>query len=316
MVGIIALEHPNLISHWKVGEAAGETDGNELISEAGPGFVGTFVGLPTFDATDPAPVPGGSTASLVFDGAGSWVDVLGFNGIGGSNARTVAFWFKGPASQTMNNATLVSWGTGATGQRFDTRVNANSSGIIRTEVAGSGSNGSAIIADDTWHHCAVVFDPTVGTTIGTVKFYIDGVLDTLSVTGGTEVNTSLANPVRIGASRAIANRSLTGKLDDIRIYNAALDEDEIVALFEVQGPEIIAVTEVEVLGDGSVQLTWSASPGEYALQYSFDLTEGNWIELSDSELIEAGETEGSSVDSSIAPNVGNTKVFYRFMKLD
>lgn len=195
-------------------------------------------------------------------------------------------------------------------------MNANSSGIIRTEVAGSGSNGSAIIADDTWHHCAVVFDPTVGTTIGTVKFYIDGVLDTLSVTGGTEVNTSLANPVRIGASRAIANRSLTGKLDDIRIYNAALDEDEIVALFEVQGPEIIAVTEVEVLGDGSVQLTWSASPGEYALQYSFDLTEGNWIELSDSELIEAGETEGSSVDSSIAPNVGNTKVFYRFMKLD
>ncbi|MGC6426200.1 MAG: LamG-like jellyroll fold domain-containing protein [Akkermansiaceae bacterium] len=315
-IDIIALEHPNLITHWKVGEAEGEAAGSALISEAGPAFAGTFVGNPTFDTSDPAPVPGGSTASIVFDGEGSWIDVLGYNGIGGSDARTVAFWFKGPATQTMNNATLVSWGTGATGQRFDTRVNNNSSGIIRTEVSGSGSNGTAVIADDTWHHCAVVFDPTEGTTIGTVKFYIDGVLDTLSVVGGTELNTSLANPLRIGASRALPNRSLTGKMDDIRIYNAALAEDEILALYEFQGPEIIEVTDLEVLGDGSVQLTWSASPGEYALEYSFDLEDGNWIELSDSEVIEDGETEGSSVDSSIAPNAANTKVFYRFLKID
>lgn len=315
MINTITLEHPNLISHWKVGEAEGETEGVELISEGGPALVGTLVGNPTFDTTDPAPVPGGSTASLIFNGVDSWVDVLSFNGIGGSDPRTVAFWFKGPASQLMNNATLVSWGVNSPGERFDIRINTGS-GILRTEVNGAGSNGTGVIADDTWRHCAVVFDPADGTTIGTAKFYVDGVLDPLSVVGGAEVNTSLNNNLRIGASRTLGNRLLTGKLDDIRVYNAALDESEIAALFEVQGPDTIEITDVEILGDGSAQLTWTASPGEYSLEYSFDLMAGNWLELSDNELIEPGETEGISVDSTIAPNAANTKVFYRIRRPD
>ncbi|MDB4296856.1 LamG domain-containing protein, partial [Akkermansiaceae bacterium] len=174
MVGVIVPSEPGLISHWKVGEAPGETEGTSLISESGAGFIGTFFGTPSFDTEDPAPVPGGSTASISFDGASSWVDVLNYSGIGGSESRTLAFWFKGPGSQTNANATLVGWGTGDIGMRFDTRIQGGASGIIRTEVAGSGSNGTAIIDDGGWHHCAVVLDPTIGTTIGEIQFYIDG----------------------------------------------------------------------------------------------------------------------------------------------
>lgn len=301
---------PGLIAHWKVGETPGELAGTTLISENGPNFNGTFVGTPTFDTEDTAPVPGGSTASLSFDGAGSWVEVTNFTGIGGNAARTVAFWFKG-GQQTNINANLVGWGTGGTTNRFDTRINTAGVGQIRTEVAGSGSNGTTPIVDNVWHHCAVVVDPTIGTTVGDVRFYIDGVLDPLTVSGGTEINTTTTNPVLIGSSPGIAGRALTGKMDDIRIYNRALSGEEIAELItQIATP--LQVTAISRLENGSVQLSWSGAPGDYFFEYSFDLLEGNWIELSDSETIDEGETTATSVDNIVAPVASNRKVFYRF----
>ena len=192
-------------------------------------------------------------------------------------------------------------------------MNANGTGVMRTEVAGSGSNGTAIMADDTWHHCAVVLDPTVGTTVGDLLFYVDGVLDTLSATGATPINSSIANNVLIGAAPAFAGRSLTGKMDDIRIYTRALSAAEITNLVApIDIP--LEITGINRLENGSVELTWSGAPGEYFLEYSFDLTAASWLEVSDSEVIADGETSATSIDNFIAPNAANTKVFYRFRK--
>ena len=314
IVEVLATLEPGLLSHWKVGEAAGETDGTSLISESGDGFIGTFSGTPVFDTEDPAPVPGGSTASLSLDGANSWVDVLGYNGIGGSEARTLAFWFKGPGTQMNNNATLIGWGPGSTGNRFDTRIQGQSGGSIRTEVAGSGSNGTAIIDDGEWHHCAMVVDPTVGTTVGDIQFYIDGVADPLSAVGGTPIDSGTNLNLRIGASRTIGGRSLTGKLDDIRLYDRVLTAEEILVLF--QPSQEIVINGVEVLNNGDAEITFTASPGNYALFYSFDLTEEGWLEISDSETIAAGESMKVSTDNVAAPNSQNTKVFYQIRQAE
>ncbi|MDA7629878.1 LamG domain-containing protein [Akkermansiaceae bacterium] len=308
-VTVIVLADPTLVTHWKVGEAAGETAGTTLVSESGPSFAGDFVGTPTFDTTDPAPVPGGSTASLVFDGGATYVNVTGYNGIAGAAARTVAFWFKGSATQTNNNATLISWGGGGTGNRFDISLNNNSSGVLRTEVAGSGSNGRIKMGDDTWHHCAVVIDPTVGTTVGNALFYIDGVLDTFAVTGTTEINTTTPGSMRIGGARTFGNRNLTGKLDDIRIYNRALSAEEIVSLITPLDASL-EITGITRNADGSVELTWTGAPGDYIFEYSPDLTEGSWFEISDNAVIADGETSGTETDDAIAPT--GSKIFYRF----
>ncbi|MGC6457215.1 MAG: LamG domain-containing protein [Akkermansiaceae bacterium] len=311
-IEVSAIDDPSLVAHWRVGEAPGETTGTILISETGETFNGVFTGNPTFDTSDPAPVPGGSTASLSFDGVGSWVDIPGFTGIGGSSARTIAFWFKGPAAQNNANANIVGWGTGGTSNRFDTRINTAGSNQIRTEVAGSGSNGTTTLTDDTWHHCAVVFDPNLGTSIGDILFYIDGQLDPLTVTGGTPVNTTTTTPVRIGSSPVFPSRTLTGKMDDIRIFNRALPADEILALIEPVDDTPLEVTAIRRLENGNVELTWSGAPGEYFLEYSVDLSSDSWLELSDSETILPGETNAVSIDDFIAPNPDNTKVFYRF----
>ena len=305
-----------LVAHWRVGEAPGEQAGTVLVAEQGAGFDGTFVGTPVFDATDPAPVPDGSSASIVFDGAGSYVDVLGYTGIGGSQARTVAFWFKGPAEQTNNHGTLVSWGTGATGMRYDVRVKNNPLGFLRTEVSGSGSDGTALIADDAWHHCAVVLDPNIGGNIGDVLFYVDGQPDTISAPGTTDVNSSLANNVRIGASRALANRSLTGKMDDIRIYNVALGADEILALFESQAE--LSIDSIDVLANGDVEVRWSGPPGDYSVEYSFDMRAGSWLELNDPS-IPAGESSAVTLDiaaDAVGNQAGIERIYYRILSVE
>lgn len=310
-VDLLTPSEPGLIAHWKVGEAPGETEGTSLISESGEGFIGTFVGNPTFDTTDPAPAAGGSTASLVFDGANSWVDVLNFNGIGGSSPRTLAFWFKGPGTQQNANATLIGWGPGGTGMRFDTRIQGLSNGFIRTEVAGSGSNGTATIDDGEWHHCAIVLDPDVGTSIGNILFYIDGISDPLSVVGTTPIDSGTNVNFRIGASRSLALRSLTGKMDDIRLYDRVLTPEQIQALFQAPGSQEITIQGLEKLANGNLEITFQAPPGTYALEYSFDLIEANWFEITDNETIEAGETTKVSLDDVAAPDPMNTKVFYR-----
>jgi len=297
---------PTLVGHWRVGEAPGEAAGTTLVGEGGAMFEGTFVGTPAFDTTDVAPVPGGSSASLVFDGASS-VDILGWNGISGSTSRTVAFWFKGPASQPVNNATIVSWGSGATGMRFDTRMsNNNRNGTVRVEVAGSGRDSALVVGDDTWHHCAVVLVDDGTPNIGETLFYVDGVLDEAAVGGNTAVNTADTQTVRFGNANLFA-RALTGKMDDIRIYSRALSADDLLALIEDR--TTLAITGIELLAGGDAEITWSGAPGAYAIDYSFDLKE--WLELDDSAQIPQGSDTGSMVDDFIAPGASNTRVYYR-----
>ncbi len=307
-VTTFAVAEPNLVAHWRVGEMPGETDGTTLLPEFGSTLDGTFVGSPTWDTADPAPVPDGSTASLSFPGDGlSWVDVLGWGGIAGAGPRTVAFWFKGPGQQTQNNATIVSWGPGSTGNRFDTRVSGNPRATVRTEVSGSGSESTRAIADgENWHHVAAVIPDNGAPTIGDVLFYIDGELDSLAVTGNTPLDTLATLNVRIGASRALANRTLTGKLDDIRIYDTALTAEEVLALVE-GGDAPLQITSVVRNSDGSATIQWNARDGAfYTVLYSTDLQ--NWFELTDDA------DGGSYLDLFEAP--GQDELYYRLFETE
>lgn len=157
----------------------------------------------------------------------------------------------------------------------------------------------------------MVVDPTLGTTIGEILFYIDGELDPLTGSGPTEINTTTNNPVRIGTSNSFPGRALTGKMDEIRIYERALTADEIAALAEPGAAVAIQITALRRLPDGNVEIDWTGAPGEYVFEYSFDLAEGSWREISDSEIIEAGETTATSVDNFVAPGGTNNRVFYR-----
>jgi hypothetical protein len=87
-----------------------------------------------------------------------------------------------------------------------------------------------ITANNQWYHVTVVYD------LQKVSFYINGQLtNTYSpLTSSTPTNT---NPLTIGRDGDASNSSsFKGKLDDIAIYNRALTQQEITALYTSTPP--------------------------------------------------------------------------------
>ena len=100
----------------------------------------------------------------------------------------------------------------------------------------SGYNTNYIDCDynwdfDRWHHLAV----TYSNDTNSVKFYVDGVLISSKPyqEGFTPDNT---NSYTIGRSLSGPDEYSNGKIDEVRIYNRALQDAEIMALTNISTP--------------------------------------------------------------------------------
>lgn len=73
----------------------------------------------------------------------------------------------------------------------------------------------------------------------------------------------------------------------------------------------LTITDIAVESPGRVSLTWSGAPGNYAIDYSLNLEEGNWLELTDSARIAEGSTSGNTTIALPALETNTSRVFYR-----
>lgn len=147
---------------------------------------------------------------------GSYVDVPSYYGITGNNPRTIETWIK----TGVTNKNIAVWGSNSSGKRFTFRVDAT--GGLRVEISGGYVIGATNVADDNWHHVAVVFN---GVDLNDISFYVDGQLDANVQISNLAVNTDNGSIVQI--SKGYYDRYWNGNLDDIRIWSAALDETTI-----------------------------------------------------------------------------------------
>ena len=93
-----------------------------------------------------------------------------------------------------------------------------------TKSSGSEITGNVSIADGKWHHIACVRESD-----GTVKIYIDGVLDKAETLPLRNVDVSLAP--RIGCdTRDPYTAKFNGLIDEVSIYGRALSPAEVQAL--------------------------------------------------------------------------------------
>ncbi|MEC9054437.1 MAG: lamin tail domain-containing protein, partial [Verrucomicrobiota bacterium] len=161
------------LNHWPLddgfGSVARDTAGNF------PGSLITEGDSSAFWDPDSPEVPGGPESSLRFNGTSNYLQTT-FPGIGGSSSRTVVFWVK---STDTSDHGIVSWGTSnSNSQRYHIRLNSNPAsgtvGAIRCEVGGGNAVGATSIADNQWHHVAVVFEEDSSPGTSDVRFYIDG----------------------------------------------------------------------------------------------------------------------------------------------
>ena len=208
---------PNLVGWWKFDETAGST----AVDSSGHKRDGTLNAGLTFDKNS---APGKAGRAVRFDAKEALIEIKDYKGIAGTQPRTVAVWFKTTAAQ----GEIVAWGKRDFGQMFTV-------GYIRGRVGVTPSGGylymNAETHDDKWHHVAVVVQKAELPNLhDDVRLYLDGapaeihdigLLDLWPIQTGQEL------PVRIG-------RGFKGLVDDLRLYDRVLSEEEINALFELR----------------------------------------------------------------------------------
>ncbi len=210
----VAQAHAGLVLHY----AFDETSGTTAADSSGSGNTGTLNGMTGAEWTT-----GKIGGALSFDGTNDYVEAIGYKGITGTGARTVALWFK--TSNSGVQMPLVDYGGFWLA-------------LLTTNVAGFATNGNNVFAgsnltDGDWHHLALTI-PDNGTT-GDMVLYVDGVGSNGS--GSTPINMTPGADVKIGKVSAHFN----GLLDDVRFYNSALSASEVGALAYGASPEPASV---------------------------------------------------------------------------
>ncbi|MBW2096549.1 MAG: hypothetical protein JRI80_16885, partial [Deltaproteobacteria bacterium] len=122
------------------------------------------------------------------------------------------------------NLVIVSWGRpGTGGGQWFNEITAG--GKLRAAVWGGSILGDTQIDDGTWHHVAVVVPDKENVKAEDILLYIDGEQeDTTLSNGARTIDTAVDMDVLLSTDGS------EGLLDDLRIYNYMLREDDIQAL--------------------------------------------------------------------------------------
>jgi hypothetical protein len=198
------------IAHWKLDETAGTT----AVDSAG-GHDGTLVGNPTWSTG----ILGGA---LDFDGAGDRIDAASVLDAGSAQISVTAWVFK----RDMGDDRVISKSSGGAIPDhvfslglYGTTIRAR---LRTTDNGGTSNYDGGSISLDQWVHLAFTYD---GIRLRTYK---DGTETASYAVTGDMIASSLG--VAIGNVNATDDRYWNGLLDDVRVYDRALDAAEIADL--------------------------------------------------------------------------------------
>ncbi len=162
---------------------------------------------------------GKNGGALVFDGASSLIEVPHHDSLSpGGAALTIEAWFK-PTSFPAGHPPIARKGSVAeSGWGFDTPGGKIRGFVYTAPGSAAVAQGTTTMKLDTWHHVAMVYDGEE------VRIYLDGELDGEVARKG-DINENDAS-VWIG-KKANENIWLDGALDELRILNIAITEEQI-----------------------------------------------------------------------------------------
>ncbi len=169
-----------------------------------------------------------------FDGVNDSI-ATSYNGILGSSSRSITFWAK---TLSQKESVIILYGSkNNPGERFNASFNYNSQGVsVITAWSAITYSTNTATNDNNWHLYAYVLDTKTTPTTQDFKIYQDGILLTSinhSFNPNISVNTTPDIPLIFGGvpSGNSQNLFFNGKLDEIGIWNRALTQQEITALY-------------------------------------------------------------------------------------
>jgi TolA-binding protein len=229
-VGAAAPNSAGLVARYELEGNAAETSGSQ------PAANGILVGNPTYEA-------GPSGQAICFDGD-DYVNCGNRSSFNLTKQLTIAAWIKvnklDKEYQTIISKGDNSWRLARAGKSNSIEFACDGTAIIKWNGKGEvpwAVIGTTNVNDGKWHHIAGVFDSSA------LYLYIDGVLEAAKST----VNSiSISNyDVCIGTNAQIPARNWNGLIDDVRIYDYALSQAEIVGVMgkpEIQLPLPVPAT--------------------------------------------------------------------------
>ncbi len=210
-----------LVGYWKFDE------GNTNVKDhSGNNYHGTMTNGPVWSATKPSAsqILFDNIYSMKFDGTDDYVETADISQMDSASALTLTAWIKRSAV----SATVYLGKADDANNRVS--LNVAGDGNIYFVLANGANTYGAVANDDTdWHHLALVFDGSQGSDATRLKGYIDGVAQSLTITGPIEATTAnMTANFRIGEELGVYT---SGYIDDVRIYSRALSSTEVGLLY-------------------------------------------------------------------------------------
>ena len=211
-------ELAGLVGWWKLDE----TSGREVTDASGNGNIGKILnGEPKWQTSG-----GKIDGALLFDGKGDWVHVANESNFDFTGEVTVTAWIKVNHFDREWQAIVTKGDSAWRLQRNqDTpTIEFACSGLqVPSGNTYGGLYGNKAVNDGKWHHVAGLYDGEK------MYIYIDGVVDVSQPASGAIATND--HPVYIGENVEMTGRFFNGLIDDVRVYNYALSEGQITALY-------------------------------------------------------------------------------------
>jgi hypothetical protein len=237
-----SIQNPDYL-HWPLDREKGD-----VVSCQGKGINGKcFDGKRrSLIATKVGPeyVAGKFGDAIFFNGEDDWLET-GFDGIGGSKPRTVAFWVKVPKDFAIEQGYgILSWGLADKLSAWQISSNplelTGPIGRIRIGTNHAEIVGTTDLRDDQWHHVAIVLFGGEAVNLAThILIYLDGQLEKTATKSlarvFTELNHPDSRPLMMGRNMAFKNpkntaqkfRFFKGWIDEVYIFDSALEQEKV-----------------------------------------------------------------------------------------
>lgn len=161
-----------------------------------------------------------------FDGFSSFIIVPDHNSLDMTSALSITGWMKKDSNVPWASMVTKGGDSGSPEENNYTIHNYQTSSVVFTGFSNTTFiNCQTVIPNMEWHFISFTYDGT------TAKFYIDGYPDSLSFTNPAGQLNPNNSHLFIGVDHPGNTEFFHGCLDDIRIYNRALNVEEIEYLY-------------------------------------------------------------------------------------
>ena len=157
-----------------------------------------------------------------FTGNKSTITASGYNGIGGSAARTISVWVRGESGATGG---LLHWG--APGMEFGIAVTDSKATL---QANGNTRKGSTNLLDGNWHQVLVTLPE--GGSLNDATLYVDGQVETTTGGATNALNSGDNNSLVVGSDAD--GQYFTGYIDDIWVWSRSLAPSEVSKHFAAE----------------------------------------------------------------------------------